>query len=90
MYIFNSYNKSWSHSLPGCCCMPYLVGPQTFEGVLVGGGGGEAEQDSLDDSGKVPHVEEVVGLGRCGQEVLHGTHVHIHGGRHHLQPQPQS
>ena len=58
--------------------------PQTFESVLVRYGGGHTEQNSLDDSGKVSQVEEVVGFGRCGQEVAHCSLIHIHGGCHNL------
>ena len=39
--------------------------PHAFECVVVGCGGGQTQQHSLDDSGKVTQVEKIVGLGRC-------------------------
>ena len=65
----------------------YLVDPQAFKCVLVGYGGGYTEEDSLDDPGKVPQVEEVVRLGWGGQEAAHGRFVHVHGGCHNLRTQ---
>lgn len=42
------------------------------------------EADTQDDPGEVTQVEDVVGLGRRGQQVLHSLLVHLQRGRHDL------
>lgn len=37
----------------------------------------DGEEHSLDDASEVSQVEEIVGFGRCGQQVLHGCLVNV-------------
>ena len=60
--------------------------PETDELFFAGESCGLDEQTSQHHSGKVPEVEDVVGLGGSWEEVGHSLLVHIHSGRHHHVP----
>ena len=63
VYVCTDY-KTYMYMYEGR--LTNLVCPHAFECVLIWCGAGDTQQHSLDDSSKVPQVEQVVGLGWCG------------------------
>ena len=59
--------------------------PQTFDEGGFQGGFRSGQADTLDDPGKVPQVEQIMGLCRSGQEVLGRLLVHRHSGLNDLR-----
>lgn len=56
--------------------------PETDKLFLAGYGVRFDQQTAQHHTSKVSQVEDIVGLGRSGEQVGHSLLVHLHGGRH--------
>ena len=61
----------------------HLVHPKADQLLSLCHAGAGHKKHPTNDAGEVTQVEDVVWLGRCGEELGDWVLVHIHGGRHH-------
>ena len=68
----------------------HFMHPEPGKLVSFGQVGAWNQQYPPDHPGEVSQIEDIVGLGGCGQEGTHGSLVDLHGSLHHHLRRGQS